>query len=330
MREEVLPSLDATPARPRRLRHIAGICAVLAVVLILAQGYVFVGLRQLLHPLIGGLDNFDLVCDLICEGVCALLCVEALVLLGGWRVLRVRREDLGLMLRRSWWAMLVPLCLGSLSLWGTLGGGERLLPYWPVQVLLTLALCASIGILEEALFRGLVVGGMLARRGGRRSGVVRAVLVGSVVFGLAHLTFPENDDPLTKAQMVLKFLQAGSLGFYFACLAVRTESPWPSAFVHGFWDFALTLSSTLFVPNLVTEYVATESAEVAQATCAYYVLVIALQLPLVIGGIRMLREAQLPRYGWLPPARPKPGSAQVPPDPSTPAEKDGAPRLPQC
>ena len=234
------------------------------------------------------------------------------------------------MLRRSWWAMLVPLCLGSLSLWGTLGGGERLLPYWPVQVLLTLALCASIGILEEALFRGLVVGGMLARRGGRRSGVVRAVLVGSVVFGLAHLTFPENDDPLTKAQMVLKFLQAGSLGFYFACLAVRTESPWPSAFVHGFWDFALTLSSTLFVPNLVTEYVTTESAEVAQATCAYYVLVIALQLPLVIGGIRMLREAQLPRYGWLPPARPKPGSAQVPPDPSTPAEKDGAPRLPQC
>ena len=114
MREEVLPPLDATPARPRRLRHIAGICAVLAVVLILAQGYVFVGLRQLLHPLIGGLDNFDLVCDLICEGVCALLCVEALVLLGGWRVLRVRREDLRLMLRRSWWAMLVPLCLGSL------------------------------------------------------------------------------------------------------------------------------------------------------------------------------------------------------------------------
>ena len=93
MREEVLPPLDATPARPRRLRHIAGICAALAVVLILAQGYVFVGLRQLLHPLIGGLDNFDLVCDLICEGVCALLCVEALVLLGGWRVLRVRREE---------------------------------------------------------------------------------------------------------------------------------------------------------------------------------------------------------------------------------------------
>ena len=56
-------------------------------------------------------------------------------------------------------------------------------------------LCLSVGLYEEALFRVLLLGGLLSGRGAARNGVVTAVLVSSVAFGAAHVALEGEARP---------------------------------------------------------------------------------------------------------------------------------------
>ncbi len=88
----------------------------------------------------------------------------------------------------------------------------------------------TAGIVEEVIFRGVILGG-LERRWNREI----AVLVPSVLFGLVHRIGASLDLPST-----VQLLVAGTIvGILFSLIACESGSIWNSALVHGVWNAAL-------------------------------------------------------------------------------------------
>jgi membrane protease YdiL (CAAX protease family) len=87
------------------------------------------------------------------------------------------------------------------------------------------------GVMEELVFRGLVLGALLGLWGTTERGLWRALVVSSLFFSLPHLlNVLAGADPLrTAAQLVWALL----LGGVFGALTVAGGSLWPAALFHG-------------------------------------------------------------------------------------------------
>lgn len=186
-------------------------------------------------------------------------------------------------------------------------GLRALSPTWAVDLLGLVALCAAVGLFEEALFRVLLLGGLLSRHGGTRNGVVVSALVSSVVFGAVHVASSASVAPdlLTLLQMLLKTVQAGSLGLLLAAAYVRTRSFLGVATVHALCDLLVMAPLALMGggEDALGSYVTPglgESAELvvlAVVLVVAYVIAVALYLPAALKGWRLLEAAEVPALG---------------------------------
>lgn len=225
------------------------------------------------------------------------LCI---VLLGGRKLLVPTREAMVSTLKDGWWLLLVSLamCLYD-TMDGVLAGSTSVSPDWPLSVLNLAVLCIGVGVFEEGLFRGLMHGGLLAVLGKTRRGIVMATLLASLLFGMAHIAWGELsfDDALSVAQAVLKVVQTGMMGFFFAALVIKNKNLVASIVLHAASDFLLLLTyAGIEGQSAVVEYVST-SQEEALATISFYVLAIALFAPLVVRAVRILRKTPVPDRG---------------------------------
>ena len=218
--------------------------------------------------------------------------------LGGARLLDPRYASLGYALRTSWWLLAVSTGITMLDAYGGFSGGLSIQADWLEKTWYALALCASIGFSEEAMFRGLLMGGLLDAFGNNRRGVMTAVVLSSVLFGVAHIEWWSLNyaDPLQLAQALLKIIQTGFFGFFLAALTLRSKSILGPALVHGLADFVIFFYSyCLLGEGLDVDYVSS-GAEGVETMWLYLVMVV-LYLPLVIKGVRMLRDVPVPEHG---------------------------------
>src|SRR5690606_13570026 len=91
-----------------------------------------------------------------------------------------------------------------------------------------------VGFFEEALTRGLVLYLLLVAWRSRPNGVVEAVLVSSVLFGLAHFL-----NVFAGAAMTATLIQVGyaiGFGVGFAALLLRTNTIWIGIVLHALVD----------------------------------------------------------------------------------------------
>lgn len=176
---------------------------------------------------------------------------------------------------------------------------------WPARIKVLAAICIGIGLTEEGLVRGLILNGLLARMGTRRSGVVAAVIISSVVFGAMHCRFDAYGfTALGIVQNVLKLLQAGMLGFFLAAVVVRTHNLWWAVVLHALNDFVLLfMGNGLARAPIMTEYV---SASDPMPNIVLYLIVYILYIPMMVGSVGMLRETRPWRGAFLDEG-PKPG-----------------------
>ena len=84
------------------------------------------------------------------------------------------------------------------------------------------------GILEEMIFRGLLMH-LIAKR----FGLTVAVVVPSVLFAVLHLV----NGALDAASMLMLFMGGTAVGIMFSLITLVKNSIWNSAVVHGLWDF---------------------------------------------------------------------------------------------
>jgi membrane protease YdiL (CAAX protease family) len=100
----------------------------------------------------------------------------------------------------------------------------------PVQILMLIVFTALIGIAEEGLCRGVILGAFLPR------GPVQAAVISSLIFGSMHLIQMFYGMDLSTA--LLYVIYAALIGFGFAAPYIRGGGAiWPLVLVHGLYDF---------------------------------------------------------------------------------------------
>lgn len=178
-----------------------------------------------LSALVPGLPGYGqgLSQSLILVLIVAVLVVGLIAALGFWRragyVSATRWRNLGL--------YVLPIAILVLPL---VGGVRPLAP----ETLATLAVAyIATAVYEESLFRGVILGLL------RPTGTWRAVLLSSLLFGLAHLgNIVLRGNPGLTA---LQALGAGTQGVGLAALRLRTNTIWPILAIHAVHDLFLQL-----------------------------------------------------------------------------------------
>lgn len=222
-----------------------------------------------------------------------------IVVLGGKALLKPSKESLAMAFKKGWWAVMVSFGLFVFEVVETFVVEKAtVVSDWPVRMIWLVMFCAAIGLAEEGMFRGLLLGGILDVKGSDRRGVVAAAMISALLFGVAHVEWWAIDyvDALQLVQAVLKVLQTGTLGFFLAALVIRGRSIWGAAIIHGLDDFLLMIPSIgLLGQSAEVEYVT--AGENALPTIILYTVIILLYLPLVIKGRRLLKDAPAPDHG---------------------------------
>lgn len=153
----------------------------------------------------------------------------------------------------------------------------------PVLILLHLLTALSTGWVEEILCRGVVVTALLQKWGQTKKGVYLSVLVGSLIFGLAHLAnLVMGRKPLLNNLTQVTF--AIFFGVIFAACVLRNRSIWPMILLHAAVDWAATLREISVGGGLrlTAPAITPESA----------LLSILITLPLFLYGLFLLRKVE--------------------------------------
>jgi len=130
------------------------------------------------------------------------------------------------------------------------------------------------GPLEEIPFRGLVLYACLQRWGESKRGVLKAVLLSSLLFGGMHIIHVLLGRPVPQAILVV--VSAFLSGIVYAAFVLRWKTLWTAVVLHG-------------VTNAVVAMQVLETPGFAE-TVSGLSLMIALQLPLVAYGVYLIHR----------------------------------------
>ena len=116
-----------------------------------------------------------------------------------------------------------------------------------------ITLCILVGIFEELLCRAWLENEFIERFGSTKKGVLLSILLSSFVFGAMHITNLLYT-PQGLFETITQVLQAMASGFLFGAIYYKTKNIWSSAFLHGFFDFSLMISSVNLIKDCTNLY----------------------------------------------------------------------------
>ncbi|WPC40476.1 type II CAAX endopeptidase family protein [Clostridium sp. JS66] len=112
------------------------------------------------------------------------------------------------------------------------------------QILMFIAAMAGVGMSEEFIFRGTILNLLMDRFGKTSKGIYAAIILSSVIFGIAHITNVFSGVLLKSA--FIQAVGAGVLGALLAAIYVRSKNIWVVAMLHAFIDFSALIGSGFF------------------------------------------------------------------------------------
>ena len=130
----------------------------------------------------------------------------------------------------------------------------------PVGNIIVFVVCMLlVGIAEEVLFRGVITDCILEKYGKDKKGIILAVFVSGLIFGLAHLSniFYADVNP---AGVLIQVAQAAALGIFFGAVYMRTHNIFAVIFLHAAMDFVSLSSSGLWGAGTVESSIGELSA----------------------------------------------------------------------
>lgn len=239
-----------------------------------------------------GIPDDSMAMQAIPEWLGALAAIGCMLLMGGASWVSCTRKDVAFTFRYGWWCLAISLALVAYDIFCYVLDATPVSPNWFPNLVECAVMCLAIGIIEEFMFRGIVFNALLALMGRTHRGVVRAIVVTSLIFGFAHVDFATDFvDPLSVAQALLKVLQTGLYSILLCVIVLRTRKLGGVSLFHGFDDFVILAPSVaLFDEGFEIEYVTTGDGAVE--AIVYYVIVIVLYLPFVFKALRDLKRGQ--------------------------------------
>jgi len=110
------------------------------------------------------------------------------------------------------------------------------------------------GLIEEVLFRGLVFFVLMKAAEQSKRGIMSAVIVSSIIFGLAH--FPNLFTGANIIFVGIQIISATNIGLFFAVMYLRTKTLWIPIILHGLFNLAGRIHRPLvYVSSYVGDYI---------------------------------------------------------------------------
>lgn len=159
-------------------------------------------------------------------------------------------------------------------------------------------LCIIVGINEEAMFRGLLLGGLLAKMGGTKGGVLRAAIISSAVFGLMHVILDlDFTNGYSIASGLMKTLECSMFAFIL-CVPVLKERTLVGAMtVHAFFDWIIMVGNAITAGDVsIPTYTFTDPTN-ARAAMTIFAVMSVLYLPRTIRAFKELKNMETLQYG---------------------------------
>ena len=157
---------------------------------------------------------------------------------------------------------------------------------WNVGLIVLMILEAMVvGMYEEIVFRGFILTHLLKRFEGRRKGMSRAVIAGSVIFGCSHFFNLLGGAGLLP--VLMQVIYTTIIGVALSAIFIRSRGNlvW-CAILHGLYDVAAGFSDFEIKKQAVS------SAQSFQLeTILPYLWGICLFIPLLVYGIILLKKA---------------------------------------
>ncbi len=160
------------------------------------------------------------------------------------------------------------------------------------RILLSIPIVLFVGINEEVIFRGLMLGGIQAIVGKRKSSLMIAAVVSSILFGFMHVMGSiDFSSALGILTAVLKTIEAGMLAVVLCyCCAFYHDMKGPILF-HSIFDWGVLISSLLLSSDISADYTSSEKAQ-GFARIVMYIVLIVVYLPRTIKAIKGFRAAE--------------------------------------
>ena len=156
-----------------------------------------------------------------------------------------------------------------------------------------LILCFFIGINEEMMFRGLMLGGFMNALKKKKNGLMLAAILSSLLFGFFHvMTDIDFTQPLTWIQGAMKTIQTGMFGFMLCALVLEDKNLTGASCVHSFSDW-LILGSYIFtgLSSNVAHYISLDS-HLALYSILFYGFIILLYAPRTNKAYRKIKALE--------------------------------------
>lgn len=98
--------------------------------------------------------------------------------------------------------------------------------------------CISIGLWEETLCRGLLLTNMLKKWGQSKRGIIKSILLSSVIFGALHLISLINNPGILVSSLT-QVMYATIMGILISVIYIKTKSLWSAIVLHFILNFAV-------------------------------------------------------------------------------------------
>lgn len=139
-----------------------------------------------------------------------------------------------------WLIILIPLAY-SIIVFPFIFTGEWSLNFRdPILSVLTASNGISVGLLEEIAFRGLVLYGFIRLWGNKKSGMIKSVVVTSLIFGLLHVTNILSGAEVMRVLPQIAYSVLG--GMVLGAFVIYSRSIWPAAAFHCLSNAVVELS----------------------------------------------------------------------------------------
>ncbi|MBE5876850.1 MAG: CPBP family intramembrane metalloprotease [Lachnospiraceae bacterium] len=124
------------------------------------------------------------------------------------------------------------------------------------EMLGAIIMSLSISLYEEGLYRGIITGGLQKILTQNKRSVWIIVLLSGAVFGFVHIVsyfeIIKYHPGIVFIQMIITFLQYGSLGILFAAVYVRTRNIWGGIVAHFLIDVIPFLMQIIMTDSSVS------------------------------------------------------------------------------
>ena len=115
--------------------------------------------------------------------------------------------------------------------------------YSILETILYILSMLFVGFLEEMIFRGLLFNAMV------KDGLISAILVSSVTFGIGHIMNLINGSGAELLPNILQVLYALAIGYLFVIIYYKTKSLLPCIITHGLFNSMSAFANTVGITS---------------------------------------------------------------------------------